>query len=200
MELNALDFVSKYKDLIINGVVVDPALDKAQSLYLNTLVVYSEGGCSQRKAQSNSLFGPNDVFKKTLTLLSLIGKEFPVVIKHDCLPIIKELTGLTSFDENDEAWYYIATLLCDGHTLLRCRNTYAYQRSDDDLYLRINGKIPLLSKFKPKTFNELWEEFEAVRFSCPGGVEVERFFTSRPFYCLDYDDVRGVNINIKQRG
>lgn len=32
MELNALDFVSKYKDLLIDGVVVDPVLDKAQRL------------------------------------------------------------------------------------------------------------------------------------------------------------------------
>lgn len=34
MELNALDFVSKYKDLLTDGVVVDPVLDKAQSLFL----------------------------------------------------------------------------------------------------------------------------------------------------------------------
>ena len=40
MELNALDFVNKYKDLLIDGVVVDPVLDKAQSLFLNKMVVH----------------------------------------------------------------------------------------------------------------------------------------------------------------
>lgn len=197
MEINSLDFISKYKDLLVNGVVVDPALDKAQSLFLNKLVVYSN---YNRNANSYSLFGPSDVFKKTLTLLSLIGKEFPVVIKQDCLPIIKELTGLTSFNANDEAWYYINTFLGCGILSLKCRNTCAYPRSEDDLYLCINRKIPPLLKFKPKMFDDLWEEFRAERFSVRGNVFVEFFFTSRPFYCLDYDNVRGININITRRG
>ena len=100
MELNALDFVSKYKDLLTDGVEVDPALAEAQSLFLNKMVVHTTDtiGCSGC-AHSFSLFGPSDVFKKTLTLLSLIGEEAPVAIKPDCFPLIKELTGLTAINE-----------------------------------------------------------------------------------------------------
>ena len=54
MELNALDFVSKHKDLLTDGVVVDPVLDKAQSLFLNKMVVHMTdtigfGGCAHTK-------------------------------------------------------------------------------------------------------------------------------------------------------
>lgn len=98
MELNALDFVSKYKDLLTDGVVVDPALDKAQSLFLNKMVVHMTdtieyGGC----AHSFSLFGPSDVFKKALTLFSLIGEDAPVILKPDCFPLIKRANGVEVF-------------------------------------------------------------------------------------------------------
>lgn len=197
MEINAIDFISKYKDLLANGVEVDPYLAKAQSIYLNKLVVDNIGSMLSRNAHSYSLSGPSDVFKKTLTLFSLIGKEAPVVIKSDCLPLIKELTGLTSFNAYDEAWDYIHKFL--GHLVLdlRCRNTCAFPHSEDDLYLRINRKIPPLTKnCKPKMFDDVWEEFRPGRFSICGDVGVEIFFTTKPFYYLDDDDVRGVNVSI----
>lgn len=196
MELNALDFVSKYKDLLINGVVVDPVLDKAQSLFLNKMVVHTTdtigcGGC----AHSFSLFGPSDVFKKTLTLLSLIGEEAPVAIKSDCFPLIKELTGLTAINEEDEAWHYIFTLL--GGLSLEVKGWDKYP----NLRLCIGRKMPpLLKSHEPKMFYDLWDELETERFLHSDFAAIEYFFTTTPFYFLDYDDVRGVNINITRRG
>ena len=207
MELNALDFVSKYKDLLANGVEVDPGLAKAQSIFLNKMVVYGASTIStfgsMGTAHSFSLFGPSDVFKKTLTLLSLIGEEAPVVIKSDCIPLIKELTGLTcfSFGRDDEAWHYIHTLLGGVFLDLKCRNTCAYPRSDNDVYLSINRKMPpLLKSHEPKMFYDLWDELKAERFLHCDDMLQEQFFTTTPYYFLDYDDVRGVNINITRRG
>ena len=197
MELNALDFISKYKDLITDGVVVDPVLDKAQSLFLNKMVVHMTdtigcGGC----AHSFSLFGPSDVFKKALTLLSLLGEEAPVALKSDCFPLIKELTGLTSINESDEAWHYIFALL--GGATLEVKGWNKYP----DLRLCITRKMPpLLKSHEPKMFYDLWDDLEAERFSYSDDfAAIEYFFTTTPYYFLDYDDVRGVNINITRRG
>lgn len=202
MELNALDFVSKYKDLLTDGVVVDPVLDKAQSLFLNKMVVHMTDtiGCDHR-AHSFSLFGPSDVFKKALTLFSLIGEDAPVILRPDCFPLIKELTGLRyfSFGPEDEAWRYIRTLL--GGVVLDLKSYDSNPRSDDRVYLRIHRKIPpLLKSHEPKMFYDLWDEFEAERYAHCDGVTIEQFFTTTPYYFLDYDDVRGVNINITRRG
>lgn len=200
MELNALDFVNKYKDLLIDGVVVDPALDKAQSLFLNKMVVHMSDaiGCGGY-AHSFSLFGPSDVFKKTLTLLSLIGEEAPVALKPDCFPLIKELTGLTSINESDEAWHYIFALL--GGATLEVKGWNKYPLSDDNLRLCITRKMPpLLKSHEPKMFYDLWDELETERFLHSDFAAVEYFFTTTPYYFLDYDDVRGVNINITRRG
>lgn len=199
MELNALDFVSKYKDLLTDGVVVDPVLDKAQSLFLNKMVVHMTDtiGCDHR-AHSFSLFGPSEVFKKTLTLLSLIGEEAPVAIKPDCFPLIKELTGLTSINESDEAWHYIFTLL--GGVTLEVKGWNKFPLSDDNLRLCITRKMPpLLKSHEPKMFYDLWDELETESF-VHNGVTMKQFFTTTPYYFLDYDDVRGVNINITRRG
>ena len=196
MELNALDFISKYKDLLTDGVVVDPVLDKAQSLFLNKMVVHMTdtigcGGC----AHSFSLFGPSDVFKKALTLLSLLGEEAPVALKSDCFPLIKELTGLTSINESDEAWHYIFALL--GGLSLEVKGWNKYP----DLRLCITRKMPpLLKSHEPKMFYDLWDELETERFLHSDFAAIECFFTTTPFYFLDYDDVRGVNINITRRG
>lgn len=196
MELNALDFVSKYKDLLTDGVVVDPVLDKAQSLFLNKMVVHTTdtigySGC----AHSFSLFGPSDVFKKTLTLLSLIGEEAPVAIKPDCFPLIKELTGLSSINESDEAWHYIFALL--GGATLEVKGWNKYP----DLRLCITRKMPpLLKSHEPKMFYDLWDELETERFYHSDFLLMEQFFTTTPYYFLDYDDVRGVNINVTRRG
>ena len=199
MELNALDFVSKYKDLLTDGVVVDPVLDKAQSFFLNKMVVHMTDTI-ECVAHSFSLFGPSDVFKKALTLFSLIGEDAPVILRPDCFPLIKELTGLTAINESDEAWHYISVLL-GRSSLVEVKGWNKYPLSDDNLRLCITRKMPpLLKSHEPKMFYDLWEEFEAERFSCYGGIEVEYFFTSRPFYFLDDDDVRGVNINITRRG
>ena len=197
MELNALDFVSKYKDLLTDGVVVDPVLDKAQSLFLNKMVVHTTYtiGCSGC-AHSFSLFGPSDVFKKTLTLLSLIGEEAPVAIKSDCFPLIKELTGLTAINEEDEAWHYIFALL--GGLSLEVKGWDKYP----NLRLCIGRKMPpLLKSHEPKMFYDLWDDLEAERFSYSDNfAAIEYFFTTTPYYFLDYDDVRGVNINVTRRG
>lgn len=199
MELNALDFVSKYKDLLTDGVVVDPVLDKAQSLFLNKMVVHPT--CVHR-AHSFSLFGPSDVFKKALTLFSLIGEDAPVILRPDCFPLIKELTGLRyfSFDKEDEAWHYIHTFL--GSVVLDLKSYDSNPRSDDRVYLRIHRKMPpLLKPHEPKMFHDLWDELEAERYAHYDGVTtVEQFFTTTPYYFLDYDDVRGVNINVTRRG
>lgn len=195
MELNALDFVSKYKDLLTDGVVVDPVLDKAQSLFLNKMVIYMTDtiGCAGC-AHSFSLFGPSDVFKKALTLLSLLGEEAPVALKSDCFPLIKELTGLTSINESDEAWHYIFTLL--GGLSLEVKGWNKYP----DLRLCITRKIPpLLKSHEPKMFYDLWDELETESF-VHDGVTIKQFFTTTPYYFLDYDDVRGVNINVARRG
>lgn len=201
MELNALDFVSKYKDLLTDGVVVDPVLDKAQSIFLNKMVVHTTSTIGCGVAHSFSLFGPSDVFKKTLTLFSLIGEEAPVAIKSDCFPLIKELTGLRyfSFDTEDEAWRYIRTLL--GGVVLDLKSYDSNPRSADRVYLRIHRKMPpLLKSHKPKMFYDLWDELKAERYVHYDGVTIEQFFTTTPYYFLDYDDVRGVNINITRRG
>lgn len=202
MELNALDFVSKYKDLLTDGVVVDPDLDKAQSIFLNKMVVHEGSTIGfMGTAHSFSLFGPNDVFKKTLTLLSLISEEAPVIIKSDCFPLIKELTGLTSFslDRDDETWHYIHTFL--GSWILDLKSYDSNPKSDDRIYLRIHRKIPqLLKSHEPKMFYDLWDELKAERFWHCDGMAMELFFTTTPFYYLDYEDVRGVNINITRRG
>ena len=195
MELNALDFVSRYKDLLTDGVVVDPVLDKAQSLFLNKMVIYMTDtiGCAGC-AHSFSLFGPSDVFKKALTLLSLLGEEAPVALKSDCFPLIKELTGLTSINESDEAWHYIFTLL--GGLSLEVKGWNKYP----DLRLCITRKIPpLLKSHEPKMFYDLWDELETESF-VHDGVAIKQFFTTTPYYFLDYDDVRGVNINVTRRG
>lgn len=203
MELNALDFVSKYKDLLTDGVEVDPGLDKAQSLFLNKMVVHMSdtigcGGC----AHSFSLFGPSDVFKKALTLFSLIGEDAPVILRPDCFPLIKELTGLRyfSFSIEDEAWHYIHTLL--GSVFLDLKSYDSNPRSDDRVYLRIHRKMPpLLKSHEPKMFYDLWDDLEAERFSYSNDfAAVEYFFTTTPYYFLDYDGVRGVNINVTRRG
>lgn len=200
MELNALDFVSKYKDLLVNGVEVDPTLSKAQSLFLNKMVVHMTDtiGCGGY-AHSFSLFGPSDVFKKTLTLLSLIGEEAPVALKPDCFPLIQELTGLTSINESDEAWHYIFALL--GGATLEVKGWNKYPLSDNNLRLCITRKMPpLLKSHEPKMFYDLWDELEAERFVHSDFATIEYFFTTTPFYFLDYEDVRGVNINITRRG
>lgn len=200
MELNALDFVSKYKDLLTDGVVVDPVLDKAQSLFLNKMIVHTTDtiGCSGY-AHSFSLFGPSDVFKKTLTLFSLISEDAPVVINSDCLPLIKELTGLTSINESDEAWHYIFALL--GGLSLEVKGWNKYPLSDDNLRLCISRKMPsLLKSHEPKMFYDLWDDLKAERFLRSDFAALEYFFTTTPYYFLDYDDVRGVNINITRRG
>ena len=203
MELNALDFVNKYKDLLIDGVVVDPVLDKAQSLFLNKMVVHKtdiigSAGC----AHAFSLFGPSDVFKKTLTLFSLIGEEAPVTLRPDCFPLIKELTGLRNFsffNIEDESWHYIHTLL--GGVFLDLKSYDSNPRSDDRVYLRIHRKMPpLLKPHEPKMFYDLWDELKAERYVHYDGVTIEQFFTTTPYYFLDYDDVRGVNINVTRRG
>ena len=118
MELNALDFVNKYKDLLIDGVVVDPVLDKAQSLFLNKMVVHMTdtigfGGC----AHSFSLFGPSDVFKKTLTLFSLIGEE--VYIERGVLPLISDIIGADESQCIEEIFYGIYLLTVSQDTSLR---------------------------------------------------------------------------------
>lgn len=195
MELNALDFVSKYKDLLTDGVVVDPVLDKAQSLFLNKMVIYMTDtiGCAGC-AHSFSLFGPSDVFKKALTLLSLLGEEAPVALKSDCFPLIKELTGLTSINESDEAWHYIFTLL--GGLSLEVKGWNKYP----DLRLCITRKIPpLLKSHEPKMFYDLWDELETESF-VHDGVTIKQFFTTTPYYFLNHGDVRGVNINVTRRG
>lgn len=195
MELNALDFVSKYKDLLVNGVEVDPVLDKAKSLFLNKMVVHTTDtiGCAGC-AHSFSLFGPSDVFKKALTLLSLLGEEAPVALKSDCFPLIKELTGLTSINESDEAWHYIFTLL--GGLSLEVKGWNKYP----DLRLCITRKIPpLLKSHEPKMFYDLWDELETESF-VHDGVTIKQFFTTTPYYFLNHGDVRGVNINITRRG
>lgn len=200
MELNALDFVSKYKDLLTDGVEVDPTLAKAQSLFLNKMVVHESDavGCGGY-AHSFSLFGPSDVFKRTLTLLSLIGEEAPVAVKPDCFPLIKELTGLTSLDESDETWHYIFALL--GGATLEVKGWNKYPLSDSNLRLCITRKMPpLLKSHEPKMFYDLWDELKTERFVYSDFASVEYFFTTTPFYFLDYDDVRGVNINITRRG
>ena len=203
MELNALDFVNKYKDLLIDGVVVDPVLDKAQSLFLNKMVVHKtdiigSAGC----AHAFSLFGPSDVFKKTLTLFSLIGEDAPVTLRPDCFPLIKELTGLRNFsffNIEDESWHYIHTLL--GGVFLDLKSYDSNPRSDDRVYLRIHRKMPpLLKPHEPKMFYDLWDELKAERYVHYDGVTIEQFFTTTPYYFLDYDDVRGVNINVTRRG
>ena len=203
MELNALDFVNKYKDLLIDGVVVDPVLDKAQSLFLNKMVVHKtdiigSAGC----AHAFSLFGPSDVFKKTLTLFSLIGEEAPVTLRPDCFPLIKELTGLRNFsffNIEDESWHYIHTLL--GSVFLDLKSYDSNPRSGDRVYLRIHRKMPpLLKSHEPKMFYDLWDELKAERYVHYDGVTIEQFFTTTPYYFLDYDDVRGVNINVTRRG
>lgn len=203
MELNALDFVSKYKDLLTDGVVVDPVLDKAQSLFLNKMVVHKtdiigSAGC----AHAFSLFGPSDVFKKTLTLFSLIGEEAPVTLRPDCFPLIKELTGLRNFsffNIEDESWHYIHTLL--GSVFLDLKSYDSNPRSGDRVYLRIHRKMPpLLKSHEPKMFYDLWDELKAERYVHYDGVTIEQFFTTTPYYFLDYDDVRGVNINVTRRG
>lgn len=202
MELNALDFVSKYKDLLIDGVVVDPVLDKAQSLFLNKMVVHMTDTIGYAGvAHSFSLFGPSDVFKKALTLFSLIGEDAPVILKPDCFPLIKELTGLRyfSFGPEDEAWRYIRTLL--GGVVLDLKSYDSNPRSGDRVYLRIHRKMPpLLKPHEPKMFYDLWDELKAERYAHCDGVTIEQFFTTTPYYFLDYDDVRGVNINITRRG
>lgn len=195
MELNALDFVSKYKDLLTDGVVVDPVLDKAQNLFLNKMVIYMTDtiGCAGC-AHSFSLFGPSDVFKKALTLLSLLGEEAPVALKSDCFPLIKELTGLTSINESDEAWHYIFTLL--GGLSLEVKGWNKYP----DLRLCITRKIPpLLKSHEPKMFYDLWDELETESF-VHDGVTIKQFFTTTPYYFLNHGDVRGVNINVTRRG
>lgn len=195
MELNALDFISKYKDLLTDGVVVDPVLDKAQSLFLNKMVIYMTDtiGCAGC-AHSFSLFGPSDVFKKALTLLSLLGEEAPVALKSDCFPLIKELTGLTSINESDEAWHYIFTLL--GGLSLEVKGWNKYP----DLRLCITRKIPpLLKSHEPKMFYDLWDELETESF-VHDGVTIKQFFTTTPYYFLNHGDVRGVNINVTRRG
>ena len=195
MELNALDFVSKYKDLLTDGVVVDPVLDKAQSLFLNKMVIYMTDtiGCAGC-AHSFSLFGPSDVFKKALTLLSLLGEEAPVALKSDCFPLIKELTGLTAINEEDEAWHYIFTLL--GGLSLEVKGWNKYP----DLRLCITRKIPpLLKSHEPKMFYDLWDELETESF-VHDGVTIKQFFTTTPYYFLNHGDVRGVNINVTRRG
>lgn len=203
MELNALDFVNKYKDLLTDGVVVDPVLDKAQSLFLNKMVVHKtdiigSAGC----AHAFSLFGPSDVFKKTLTLFSLIGEEAPVTLRPDCFPLIKELTGLRNFsffNIEDESWHYIHTLL--GSVFLDLKSYDSNPRSGDRVYLRIHRKMPpLLKSHEPKMFYDLWDELKAERYVHYDGVTIEQFFTTTPYYFLDYDDVRGVNINVTRRG
>lgn len=199
MELNALDFVSKYKDLLVNGVDVDPTLAKAQSLFLNKMVIYMTDtiGCAGC-AHSFSLFGPSDVFKKALTLLSLLGEEAPVALKPDCFPLIQELTGLTSINESDEAWHYIFALL--GGATLEVKGWNKYPLSDNNLRLCITRKIPpLLKSHEPKMFYDLWDELETESF-VHDGVTMKQFFTTTPYYFLDYDDVRGVNINVTRRG
>ena len=195
MELNALDFVSKYKDLLTEGVVVDPVLDKAQSLFLNKMVVHMSDTIGYAGvAHSFSLFGPSDVFKKTLTLLSLLGEEAPVALKPDCFPLIKELTGLTSINESDEAWHYIFTLL--GGLSLEVKGWNKYP----DLRLCITRKIPpLLKSHEPKMFYDLWDELETESF-VHDGVTIKQFFTTTPYYFLNHGDVRGVNINVTRRG
>ena len=200
MELNALDFVSKYKDLITDGVVVDPVLDKAQSLFLNKMVVHRGSTVGLiGTAHSFSLFGPSDAFKKTLTLLSLISEEAPVAIKPDCFPLIKELTGLTAINESDEAWHYIFALL--GGATLEVKGWNRYPLSDNNLRLCLTRKMPpLLKSHEPKMFYDLWDELEKERFCHCGDMLLELFFTTTPFYFLDYEDVRGVNINITRRG
>lgn len=201
MELNALDFVSKYKDLLVNGVEVDPVLDKAQSLFLNKMVVHTTDtiGCSGC-AHSFSLFGPSDVFKKALTLLSLIGEEAPVDLKPDCFPLMQELTGLTAVNESDEAWHYIFALL--GGATLEVKGWNKYPLSDSNLRLCITRKMPpLLKSHEPKMFYDLWDELKTERFVYSDDfAAVEYFFTTTPYYFLDYDDVRGVNINVTRRG
>lgn len=201
MELNALDFVSKYKDLLVSGVEVDPTLAKAQSLFLNKMVVHKSDaiGCGGY-AHSFSLFGPSDVFKKALTLLSLIGEEAPVALKPDCFPLIKELTGLTAINESDEAWHYIFALL--GGATLEVKGWNKYPLSDSNLRLCITRKMPpLLKSHEPKMFYDLWDELKTERFVYSDDfAAVEYFFTTTPYYFLDYDDVRGVNINITRRG
>ncbi len=199
MELNALDFVSKYKDLLTDGVVVDPVLDKAQSLFLNKMVIYMTDtiGCAGC-AHSFSLFGPSAVFKRVLTLLSLLGEEAPVALKPDCFPIIKELTGLTSINESDEAWHYIFTLL--GGLSLEVKGWNKYPLSDDNLRLCITRKTPpLLKSHEPKMFYDLWDELETESF-VHDGVTIKQFFTTTPYYFLNHGDVRGVNINVTRRG
>lgn len=201
MELNALDFVSKYKDLLVDGVVVDPVLDKAQSFFLNKMVVHMSDTIGYAGvAHSFSLFGPSDVFKKTLTLLSLLGEEAPVALKPDCFPLIKELTGLTAINEEDETWHYIFALL--GGAFLEVKGWNKYPLSDDNLRLGISRKMPpLLKSHEPKMFYDLWDELEAERYVHYNGATIEQFFTTTtPYYFLDYDDVRGVNINITRRG
>lgn len=203
MELNALDFVSKYKDLLTDGVVVDPVLDKAQSLFLNKMVVHMSDTIGYAGvAHSFSLFGPSDVFKKALTLLSLIGEDAPVILKPDCFPLIKELTGLTAINESDEAWHYISVLL-GRSSLVEVKGWNKYPLSDDNLRLCITRKMPpLLKSHEPKMFYDLWDELETERFvhSDSDFATLEYFFTTTPYYFLDYDDVRGVNINITRRG
>lgn len=200
MELNALDFVSKYKDLLTDGVVVDPVLDKAQSLFLNKMVVHMSDTIGYAGvAHSFSLFGPSDVFKKTLTLLSLLEEEAPVALKPDCFPLIKELTGLTAINEEDEAWHYIFALL--GGVALEVKGWNKYPLSDNNLRLCITRKMPpLLKSHEPKMFYDLWDELETERFVHYNGATIEQFFTTTPYYFLDYDDVRGVNINVTRRG
>lgn len=201
MELNALDFVSKYKDLLTDGVVVDPVLDKAQSLFLNKMVVHMSDtvGCGGY-AHSFSLFGPSDVFKKALTLFSLIGEDAPVILRPDCFPLIKELTGLRYFNIEDEAWHYIHTLL--GSVFLDLKSYDSNPKSPDRVYLRIHRKMPpLLKSHEPKMFYDLWDELETEGFVYSDYFAAVRyFFTTTPFYFLDYEDVRGVNINITRRG
>lgn len=200
MELNALDFISKYKDLLTNGVVVDPVLDKAQSLFLNKMAVHMSDTIGYAGvAHSFSLFGPSDIFKKALTLLSLLGEEAPVALKPDCFPLIKELTGLTSINEEDEAWHYIFALL--GGLSLEVKGWNKYPLSYDNLRLCITRKMPpLLESHEPKMFYDLWDELKAERYVPYDGVTIEQFFTTTPYYFLDDDDVRGVNINVTRRG
>lgn len=164
------------------------------------MVVDYVGDVLSRNAHSLSLFCPSNVFKKALTLLSLIGEDAPVALKPDCFPLIKELTGLTAINESDEAWHYIFSLL--GGISLEVKGWNKYPLSNDNLRLCINRKMPLLLKsHEPKTFNDVWEECKTERFSiCGDTVEIELFFTTTPFYFLDYDDVSGVNINITRRG
>lgn len=199
MELNALDFVSKYKDLLTDGVVVDPVLDKAQSLFLNKMVVHTTDTI-ECVAHSFSLFGPSDVFKKALTLFSLIGEDAPVILRPDCFPLIKELTGLTAINESDEAWHYISVLL-GRSSLVEVKGWNKFPLSDDNLRLCITRKMPpLLKSHEPKMFYDLWDELETERFVHSDIATIEYFFTTTPYYFLDYDDVRGVNINVTRRG